>query len=243
MVLLVRDLNQNGLIDGGQELFGDATMLNDGRTAADGFEALASLDQDGDGWITASDAGFGQLSVWRDANQDGVTNDGELSSLDSLGISRLQVSAEGANLLSEGNRIGLTATFERVDGSSSTVADVWLRFIEADSPDERAVAMGDALSGYQTSGPETTLVGTQGSSRRSAEASLEQTSPAVMPPDARWAALLGDALSSYQDQLPRGLEKLSGDASDLEVGKKRDEVLRRNLLASPQGWGGSSGAQ
>jgi hypothetical protein len=38
---LVRDMNGNGLIDSGAELFGDATTLTSGQKAADGFAALA----------------------------------------------------------------------------------------------------------------------------------------------------------------------------------------------------------
>lgn len=40
--ILVRDLNNNGQIDGGNELFGDQTLLSDGTKAANGFEALAA---------------------------------------------------------------------------------------------------------------------------------------------------------------------------------------------------------
>lgn len=47
--VLVRDLNGNGLIDNGTELFGNSTILSNNETAANGFEALKELDSNGDG--------------------------------------------------------------------------------------------------------------------------------------------------------------------------------------------------
>lgn len=47
--MLVRDLNGNGLIDNGTELFGNSTILSNNETAANGFEALKELDSNGDG--------------------------------------------------------------------------------------------------------------------------------------------------------------------------------------------------
>ena len=70
---LVRDLNANGTIDTGAELFGDNTVLSDGSTAAEGFSALSDLDSNADGVIDASDAAFGELQVWQDRNQDGFS--------------------------------------------------------------------------------------------------------------------------------------------------------------------------
>jgi hypothetical protein len=229
------------LIDGGRELFGDATQLADGSLAQDGFQALAALDQDGDGWVSASDASFGQLSVWRDVNQDGVADAGEVVSLEEVGIARLSVTSQQANLVSEGNRIGLIASFERVDGSSSTVADVWLRFIEADSSDERAVMMGDALAGYQGTGPETP-VAAGGQSARLDSSRLESGPPVVASPDVQWVGVLGDALVSYQREAPRGLEQV-GDTSPFSRRTSEDEVKRRGSLVSPQGIGGSTSGQ
>ena len=60
---LALDRNGNGLIDDGRELFGSMTELPDGRRAPNGFAALAALDDDGDGRITARDAAFARLLV------------------------------------------------------------------------------------------------------------------------------------------------------------------------------------
>lgn len=42
--ILVRDINQNGTIDNGSELFGDSTKLSSGVNASNGFAALVDLD-------------------------------------------------------------------------------------------------------------------------------------------------------------------------------------------------------
>lgn len=76
--LLALDLNYNGKIDGGGELFGNATRLADGSLAENGFEALAQYDSNGDGEISAADRIFGQLRLWLDHDLDGETDPGEL---------------------------------------------------------------------------------------------------------------------------------------------------------------------
>ncbi len=76
--LLVRDLDGNGVIDSGRELFGNQTQLANGSQASNGFAALAELDSNHDGKVDASDAGFATLKVWRDLNGDGYTEAGEL---------------------------------------------------------------------------------------------------------------------------------------------------------------------
>jgi hypothetical protein len=72
---LAHDLNGNGIIDDGSELFGTATP---GSQGVNGYVALSQLDLDGDGWVTAAEAP--DLLIWNDANKDGVTNPGELHS-------------------------------------------------------------------------------------------------------------------------------------------------------------------
>jgi hypothetical protein len=49
--LLVLDRNGNGRIDSGRELFGSETLRADGSKAANGYEALAELDANGDARI------------------------------------------------------------------------------------------------------------------------------------------------------------------------------------------------
>lgn len=89
--LLVRDLNGNGIIDNGAELFGDNTKLADGSFAKHGYAALAKLDSNGDNIINAADAAFQSLRVWQDLNQDGISQANELRTLKELGIQSLDV--------------------------------------------------------------------------------------------------------------------------------------------------------
>lgn len=83
---LAIDLDGNGTIDDGAELFGSMTKLPSGQRAEHGFEALAALDADGDGRITKRDPAFASLLTWRDHNQDRRADAGELSTLESEGV-------------------------------------------------------------------------------------------------------------------------------------------------------------
>jgi hypothetical protein len=56
--LLVRDINNNGRIENGKELFGNETLLPNGNKAANGFDALKALDSNGDNQINVNDAAF-----------------------------------------------------------------------------------------------------------------------------------------------------------------------------------------
>ena len=55
--LLVRDINGNGQIDNGTELFGNNSVLSSGQKAANGFEALKDLDSNSDGDINGNTIG------------------------------------------------------------------------------------------------------------------------------------------------------------------------------------------
>ena len=88
--IVVRDLNGNGTIDSGRELFGDNTLLTRGpkagQRAADGFAALADLDSNNDGLFNAADAAFASVKLWKDASQNGISEAGELFTFAQLGV-------------------------------------------------------------------------------------------------------------------------------------------------------------
>ncbi|MBZ5714129.1 calcium-binding protein [Nannocystis pusilla] len=67
---LALDRDGNGSIDGGRELFGSATRMSSGTGPHNGFDALAELDSDRDGKLTAADARWGELVLWADHDGD-----------------------------------------------------------------------------------------------------------------------------------------------------------------------------
>ena len=75
------DLDGDGRIASGAELFGSSTVLPGGGRASNGFVALAALDSNGDGVLDASDPMFGKLVLWSDGNGDHRSSPDELRPL------------------------------------------------------------------------------------------------------------------------------------------------------------------
>ena len=125
--LLVRDLNGNGIIDNGAELFGDNTKLADGSFAKHGYAALAELDSNGDGIVSAADAAFQTLRVWQDLNQDGISQTNELRTLEELGIQSLNVAYKDVNKnLGNGNTLAQQGSYTKKDGTTAQAGDLLL---------------------------------------------------------------------------------------------------------------------
>ena len=89
-------------------------------------------DSNGDGSISLADVDFAALRVWQDANGDGVSQAGEMSSLSDLGIVSIDANGQATSVWDNGNWIGLTAGYQTADGQTHEVADVW--FATADAP-------------------------------------------------------------------------------------------------------------
>ena len=128
--LLVRDLNADGRIDSGAELFGNHTKLADGSRAVNGFQALAELDTNRDGVINASDAqSFASLRIWKDADGDGQTDAGEQITLQQAGVKALNVgyTDHGTQppLDPQGNQHRQIGSYVAADGSTPGMNDVW----------------------------------------------------------------------------------------------------------------------
>jgi hypothetical protein len=82
---LVRDLNGNGLIDDGSEMFGNFTPQPPASNP-NGFLALAEYDSNNDGVIDSRDSIYNLLRLWIDDNHDGVTQSDELHTLTEFGV-------------------------------------------------------------------------------------------------------------------------------------------------------------
>jgi hypothetical protein len=123
--LLVLDLNQDGQIHNGSELFGSGTELFTGGKAQDGYVALRQYDLNADGVINAHDAVFKDLKLWVDANIDGLTDAGELRSLAELGVASLNLDAITGTQVDKGNTLGLVSNWTDAKGQVHDMADVW----------------------------------------------------------------------------------------------------------------------
>lgn len=124
---LCLDLNGNGNIDDGGEVFGDQTLLADGTKAKNGFEALAQYDSNNDGVIDANDEIFGSLRVWIDSDGSGTSGEGELKTLAELGVKSINLNYE--NLVEETGTeatIGNSATFTYEDGTINNIGELWV---------------------------------------------------------------------------------------------------------------------
>ncbi|MGL3823448.1 DUF5801 repeats-in-toxin domain-containing protein [Sphingopyxis sp. R3-92] len=121
--ILAVDLDGNGMIDNGTEIF---TPDFAGGKFANGVAALASLDDNGDGVIDANDAAFAKLLVWQDANANGVSEEGELSSLTDQGIASIATGATSTDETIDGQAVTAHGSFTRNDGSTGGYIEVQL---------------------------------------------------------------------------------------------------------------------
>ncbi|WP_368677862.1 calcium-binding protein [Acinetobacter lactucae] len=111
---VVLDLNKNNEIDNGGELFGTDTLLANGNKAIDGFQALAQYDENKDKIINEQDEVYSQLKIWKDLNQDGISQSNELYSLAELGIKSISVNNENIDVTDKNKVIHTNkATFEQ----------------------------------------------------------------------------------------------------------------------------------
>jgi hypothetical protein len=145
--LLVRDLNGDGVINDGRELFGQGTLLANGQRANNGYEALSALDTNHDGIISSSDADFKSLMVWSETAVTGsMSGSGKLQSMADLEITSISLNSSQSGELNNGNLIGLMGSFTTSDGKTHTMGDVWF---QTDISGNKVFDLAAALSGHQ----------------------------------------------------------------------------------------------
>ena len=89
--ILARDIDGDGKITSGAELFGSFTRLKNGELAKNGKEALSDLDSDENGVFDERDEAFGQILVWQDKNSDGISQKNELKTLNEHNIKSIDL--------------------------------------------------------------------------------------------------------------------------------------------------------
>ncbi|MFN3317701.1 MAG: DUF5801 repeats-in-toxin domain-containing protein [Allorhizobium sp.] len=119
--ILAYDVDGNGLIDNGSEIF--TPDFNGGKFAS-GVAALASLDSNKDGKIDASDDAFSKLQVWVDADNDGISDEGELSSLSANGVASISLTTDQTGGEEDGQTVFAEGEFTFVDGSTGNFLEV-----------------------------------------------------------------------------------------------------------------------
>lgn len=151
--LLVRDLNGDGQINSGLELFGDHTQLANGQRAAHGFAALAELDGNGDGLIDGRDAGWSELGLWRDGDSDGDLDPGEWLGLAEADVTALDLAfSSGGGPDAQGNELRLMGHYRHGNGEHRLLVDVWLASdpeTAAETPPLASASVTTAVSGTE----------------------------------------------------------------------------------------------
>lgn len=126
---LTLDLNGNGLVDSGAELFGNHSPGPDGAKAANGFLALGRYDDNKDHLIDAKDDVFGRLRLWAD-DGDVVIQRGELRTLEAAGIEAIDLTYVDAKEKDEFGNSTLQRSVVRLKGGAfRMIADVWFRVL------------------------------------------------------------------------------------------------------------------
>ncbi|MBZ9777198.1 type I secretion C-terminal target domain-containing protein, partial [Mesorhizobium sp. CO1-1-8] len=121
--MLAVDLNHDGKIDDGTELF---TPNFGGGNFASGAAALASLDSNHDGVIDHNDTAFDSLLIWKDANANGTSEAGELSHLADNGIVSISTAATPTVGEIDGQTVTGNGTFHMADGTTGNYVEVEL---------------------------------------------------------------------------------------------------------------------
>ena len=130
--LLALDKNNNGKIDNGNELFGNHTISNTAygytdKKATNGYEALKAYDLNGDNIIDEKDEIFNKLKIWKDKNSNGITDEGELSSLADNNIKSIDLNYKEITIDENSNTVKQSSKVTLKDGSTLDANDVWMK--------------------------------------------------------------------------------------------------------------------
>ncbi|MDJ0840861.1 MAG: hypothetical protein QNK37_30395 [Acidobacteriota bacterium] len=135
---LVNDINGNGIVDDGRELFGHGTrlLLNPDQHRPNGFVALAEYDDpqlggNADGYITGEDEVWSTLSLWLDSDADGLSAQDEMITLQDAGIEQLGIIPKEKNRYDEaGNWLRYWSSNRGSRSPRLAMVDIFFRRID-----------------------------------------------------------------------------------------------------------------
>lgn len=116
---------------------GNNTVLSNGLKVANGFETLQELDSDNNGTFYNNDTARNKVKLWKDANSEGILNQGELLTMEQANITgfNLQYTTNGTTDNNK-NIIGQSGTFNKSDGTTGYIHDIWFKTDPADRRDK-----------------------------------------------------------------------------------------------------------
>jgi len=114
--VLVVDKNGNGIIENGNEVFGNNSILANGQIAADGYASLADYDTNHDGVVNSSDANFSDIKV--------LKGDGTLLTLQQADIASLNLAHTATNTIDANGNIQVSlGSFTKIDNTTGQMGD------------------------------------------------------------------------------------------------------------------------
>lgn len=123
--VLVLDEGLDGKIQHASEF----TFQSGGGVGLTDLERLRAFDTNSDGVFDAFDARFSEFYIWRDANANGISDAGELLTLDSLGVHSIDLTGQPVNESEPGNRYWADIDGDRIVDAGEVFEN------QADAPD------------------------------------------------------------------------------------------------------------
>ncbi|MEM1146273.1 MAG: Ig-like domain-containing protein [Pseudomonadota bacterium] len=133
---LALDRNGDQMISAPSEILFDQDLPG----AQTGVEGLRAYDSNGDAWLDAGDARFGEFMVWQDRNSDGLSTSDELRSLTDVGIRRIALTRQDDTFSSDGplgNTVFGQAALIWEDGRTGMIGDVELRALSGNLEEQK----------------------------------------------------------------------------------------------------------
>lgn len=242
--LLVIDRNGDGRITDASEL----SLLTATPGARNASEALIAFDMNGDGVLDARDARFGELAVWRDLNGNGVSEAGELMTLEALGITAIDLNLRyRAGAAGLGGNVTLSlGGCRRRDGSGGSFGEVALAFtpgagrtapvsasaVPATPADRPIVVVSPSPAPEPAPAPDATIgepVATRAGAPRSPEAAAVSPSAGVMPASAADRPMVADG----RLERPVRVDEVADVQPDVPVQPAPELVWAPELVGGP----------